>query len=230
MAMPDSFMQMEVDGKKLRIIGKEEIHPETLIYAISFEAKGPETVEDSLKLGVSKNNLLMVEITGLHWEEELSPWPEEIKGMKCTGEAETFLKTLVEDICPRVEQSLGYVPKKRVLVGYSMAGLFSLYALYKTDFFNSIASVSGSLWYPKFKEYAMTTPFAGHPERIYLSLGDRESRTRHPLFKTTQSNYEELRDFYAGKNLDSIFELNPGNHFQDPAGRVARGIAWLLRS
>ena len=35
---------------------------------------------------------------------------------------------------------------------------------------------------------------------------------------------------HAGQHLDSIFELNPGNHFQDPAGRVAKGIAWLLRA
>ncbi|MEE3421001.1 MAG: alpha/beta hydrolase-fold protein [Lachnospiraceae bacterium] len=228
--MDDSVMQMEIAGKKIRVIGKEGVHPETMIYAISFEAKGPQAVEKCLKLGVSENELLMVEITGLRWDEELSPWPEALKDMHCTGEADACLKTLTENICPRVEEKLGYVPKKRILAGYSMAGLFSLYALYKTEVFNSIASVSGSLWYPKFKEYAMTTPFACHPEHIYLSLGDRESRTRHPLFRTTQSNYEELRDFYAGQNLDSIFELNSGNHFQDPAGRVAKGIAWLLRS
>lgn len=34
------------------------------------------------------------------------------------------------------------------IAGYSLAGLFALYALYKTDVFTRVASMSGSLWFP----------------------------------------------------------------------------------
>ena len=34
------------------------------------------------------------------------------------------------------------------IAGYSLAGLFALYALYKTDAFTRVASMSGSLWFP----------------------------------------------------------------------------------
>ncbi len=30
------------------------------------------------------------------------------------------------------------------------------------------------------------------PEKLYLSIGDKESKTRHPILKTMQENTEEL--------------------------------------
>ena len=30
------------------------------------------------------------------------------------------------------------------------------------------------------------------------------------------------------RNVDVTFELNPGNHFQDPDLRMAHGIRWIL--
>ncbi len=30
------------------------------------------------------------------------------------------------------------------------------------------------------------------------------------------------------KEIDTVFELNPGNHFQDAAERSAAGMAWIL--
>ena len=32
----------------------------------------------------------------------------------------------------------------------------------------------------------------------------------------------------AAAGVETVFALNPGGHFQDPALRTARGLAWLL--
>ena len=41
------------------------------------------------------------------------------------------------------------------IAGDSMAGLFAVYALYRTQVFSRVASASGSLWYPGLLEYAL---------------------------------------------------------------------------
>ena len=59
-----------------------------------------------------------------------------------------------------------------------MAGLFSLWAAYQTDAFAGVAAASPSIWFPDFlqdmKEHGIRT------ESVYLSLGDREEKTRNP--------------------------------------------------
>jgi hypothetical protein len=38
-----------------------------------------------------------------------------------------------------------------------------------------------------------------------------------------------LRDFYKKYGIDAVFEENPGNHFQNAAERLAKGISWILK-
>ena len=67
------------------------------------------------------------------------------------------------------------------------------------------------------------------PDRIYLSLGDAEAKTRNPVLKTVQKNTEELAEYYRSLGMDVTYELNPGNHFRDPELRSAKGILAILR-
>lgn len=62
------------------------------------------------------------------------------------------------------------------------------------------------------------------PDRLYLSMGDKEKKTRHPLLRTVQDNTEALVKHYRQLGIGVTFELNPGNHFQDAALRSAKGI------
>ena len=61
-----------------------------------------------------------------------------------------------------------------------------MYALCNTDAFSRAASVSGSLWFPGFKEYVLSHPPIHRPDCVYFSLGDRESKTRNPVLQTVQ--------------------------------------------
>ena len=58
------------------------------------------------------------------------------------------------------------------LTGYSLAGLFSLWALYESDKFNGAVSCSSSLWFNKWDEYVSTHRIKAS-SKIYMSLGDR---------------------------------------------------------
>jgi len=119
-------------------------------------------------------------------------------------------------------------PRFTGIAGYSLAGLFALYAMYQCDAFDRVASMSGSLWFQGFKEYVMSHELKKRPEKLYLSLGDKEARTRHPYLKAVQDNTEQIVSHYEQMGLDVTWELNPGNHFKDAALRSAKGVKALL--
>ena len=58
------------------------------------------------------------------------------------------------------------------------------------------------------------------PEKLYLSIGDQESKTRHPILKTMQENTEEL--LYRSKCTE-YFEREMHLACQGKGGK-SRGI------
>ncbi|MBR0465081.1 MAG: alpha/beta hydrolase [Clostridia bacterium] len=170
-------------------------------------------------------------IGGLDWNGELSPWtaPAVYRGdVPFAGRADEYLRQLTEEIIPAVERELGAPPAYRALAGYSLAGLFAVYSAYRTDAFSRIASASGSFWFPGFCDFARDTRPARCPDKLYLSLGDRESRTRNPVLSAVHENTALILRRFEGLGVRSVFEENPGNHFQDAPLRMAKGIAWIL--
>lgn len=200
-----------------------------VIYLNTLDEEGVQVYQALQEAGCRAFTL--VAVSGLLWNHDMSPWailPVIKNNISCTGGADAYLKLLTEKIIPEVEQM---VPGKilwRGLAGYSLAGLFALYSIYQTEAFARIASVSGSLWFPEFKEYAIVSQMKTVPEAIYISLGDKECRTRNHYMKTVQERTEEIAAYYREKGIDIFYELNPGNHFQDTVRRMALGIAWIL--
>ena len=162
------------------------------------------------------------------WNSALSPWtaPAIFKGKAdFAGQGSTYLKELTGNIIPEVTELLPTKPFYHAIAGYSLAGLFTIWSLYQTELFQRAAS--GLLWYPGFQEYAETHDPLRRPDAVYFSLGDREHRTRNPLMATVQDRTQALHDHFMGQQIRTTFERNPGNHFQEPALRMAKGIKWM---
>lgn len=172
-----------------------------------------------------------VTITGFDWENDLSPWPESAllrNDDVFAGKAADFLRILVEKIVPQALREIGIAEGKCHLVGYSLAGLGTFYMAYHSDVFSSIASVSGALWYPKFVDYVRGHSLPATVERVYLSLGDKEQKTRNPYMSRVQEATELIYNHLTQSGVKAIFELNPGNHFKNEILRIAKGIHWIL--
>lgn len=170
-------------------------------------------------------------ISNLDWNKDLSPWESPSlykKEESFSGGADAYLLLLTEKIIPAICDLLGTKPSYVALAGYSLAGLFSMYSAYNAEIFARIASVSGSLWFPGFEEYAKTHEFVKMPDCVYLSLGDTESKAKNTVLSTVQEKTESLFELYKSKKIQVIFELNKGNHFTEPALRTAKGIKWIL--
>ena len=140
----------------------------------------------------------------------------------------SFLATQVIPFCES-EYSFASSAEKRVIGGYSLGGLFSLYAAVNTDLFGTVLSCSSSLWYPDFLDYLKAHPFkASHP-KLYMSVGDQEGTTATNLTAAQTSNTMALKTFYESKfqTGDFQFTLEVGNHGNDIPGRTWRAVEWV---
>lgn len=179
---------------------------------------------------VSCQEFTLVAVSGLAWDHDMSPWsiPAISEGdTPCTGGADDYLRLLTDEIIPKAEKELPGTVSWRGIAGYSLAGLFAVYALYRTELFAGAATVSGSLWFPEFKEYVFSHEMKRMPECIYFSLGDAECRTKNPYLKIVQECTEDIEVFYRGMGISTTFQLNPGGHFQNGVERTAAGIRWI---
>ena len=200
-----------------------------IIYLNTYSNEGQKVYEAAQAPGYLPFTL--VAISDLGWNHDMAPWdsPAAFKnGEPFTGGADGYLRLLVEEIIPEAEKELVGPPAWRGIAGYSLAGLFALYAIYRTDVFSRVGCTSGSLWFPGFKEYIFSHEPKRRPDCIYFSLGDKEAKTRNPVLKTVQENTEEIQTFYQNKGIDTVFQLNPGNHFVQGIERTIAGIQWLL--
>lgn len=181
---------------------------------------------DAAGYGDSGINLLVV--SGLDWNCDMTPWPCQPlykSGEPFGGGADEYLEVLVSEIIPCAKAHICGEPSKTCIAGYSLAGLFALYAAYRCDAFDRTASMSGSLWFPDFMKFAEEHDMKKAPEKIYLSLGDKEAKTRNHLMQKVQENTEALAEYYGQLGINVDFEMNPGNHFRDVELRCAKGIA-----
>ena len=90
-----------------------------------------------------------------------------------------------------------------------------------------MVAASPSVWFPGFIEYAKDNDIKVN--KIYLSLGDKEEKTKNKILATVSDNIREYYDMLkedATKNL--ILEWNEGNHFVDSDLRTANGFAWII--
>ena len=184
---------------------------------------------DETRVSVPAHENLLVIDPG-NWNDSLSPWPAPAcfrGGGAFGGHADRFLQTLTESVLPAAERELGLAPTCRALCGYSLAGLFALYALYRTDRFTHIASASGSLWYDGFLDFLRINAPRVPTARIRLSLGDREEFTKNPRLAAVGTATRETVQILRAQHLDVTLTMNPGNHFFEPDARLSRLIEAL---
>lgn len=154
------------------------------------------------------------------WNSDLSPWPSPavFKNEDFGGKAPETLKEVLK-LCQDPE-------KTYIIGGYSLAGLFSLWAVYQTHVFQSAAAASPSVWFPGFIDYLKNhKPMT---ESVYLSLGDKEEKARNPVMASVGVKIKEAYDLLCQEGIQTTLEWNPGNHFRDSDIRTAKAFAWAI--
>ena len=97
------------------------------------------------KQGKADFQLIAVKVD--NWNQNLSPWEASaVFGSEGFGDGAGELLQFLLGQC--VDRRKTYY-----IGGYSLAGLFSLWAAYQTDIFAGVAAVSPSVWFPGFLQY-----------------------------------------------------------------------------
>lgn len=158
------------------------------------------------------------------WNEELSPWPAPpVFGNKPFGNGAAHTLSYIRNLLlPHFDDS----PSCRLILGgYSLSGLFALWAAAQTNIFHGICAASPSVWFDGWMDYA--PHHLPQCEAVYLSLGDCEEKTRNRRMAAVGRCIRTYNDMLEG-HVSHTLEWNPGNHFANSDQRTARGLAWLL--
>lgn len=173
--------------------------------------------------GTGQYTLIAFEVSD--WNGSFSPWKTPLLEETFSGGAEATWNNLKENVIPEIREQYGQ-ERKLYLMGYSLAGLFALWAMYQTDIFEGAASCSGSLWYPGFINY-MKEQQTIKEKQIYISLGGKEANTQDKLMSTiADCTWEAVAVFKAENKVK--YEQNAGGHFADPGKRLAKAVRWIV--
>ena len=180
-------------------------------------------IENEVKTIIEKvgNDFCLVALKVDDWNHDLSPWTAPaVFGDETFGEGaeETLSKVLAE------MTDLG---KRYYIGGYSLAGLFALWAAFQTDRFEGVAAASPSIWFPGFVDYMRNNQI--YTYKVYLSLGDREEKTRNPVMASVGDRIRAAYEIVRERGIACTLEWNKGNHFKDANIRTAAAFVWVMK-
>ncbi len=164
------------------------------------------------------------------WNNELSPWPAPaVFGRDgFGGGAGKTLDYIMGKLLPAVSQRLGIEGVPVIIGGYSLAALFSLWCGYQTESFLAVAAASPSVWFPGWLSYI--TENSVKARHVYLSLGDKEEKTKNKTMQAVGSNIRLQHQILVEEGTETVLKWNDGNHFKDIDIRCADAFAWCVQS
>lgn len=218
---------MQIGSRLCRIYG--EAHAEYLLLQVTGEHELQSIDHEVTVIAQSSWNFLLAAIPVESWNDELSPWEAPaVWGKESFGcNAADTLRFLTEQVIPTLKQRFALPENVKIILGgYSLAGLFALWASTQTDLFYGVAAASPSVWFPDWMEFEQQHPMQA--QRVYLSLGDKEERTKNAVMAAVGDNIRTLHSRLAERGADCTLEWNSGGHFKDADLRTARAFQRVM--
>ena len=222
-----SAQTMQIGNSPCRIYG--EAHAEYLLLQMTGEHELQSMESEVTAIAQSAPHFLFAAIPVESWNDALSPWeaPAVWGKQGFGGNAADTLHFLTEQVIPTLEQQFPLPENVKIILGgYSLAGLFALWASTQANLFCGIAAASPSVWFPGWMEFEQQHPIQA--QCIYLSLGDREERTRNATMAAVGENIRALHRELAERRKSCVLEWNCGGHFKDADLRTAKAFRWVM--
>lgn len=171
-------------------------------------------------------------ISGMDWNRDMTPWSAKgvmKKEKDFGGGAYIYLQELETDLIPNIEQLLKINFSKRYLIGISLSGLFSVWSIFKSSFFDGIGSISGSFWFDGFTDFLEKESPVSQP-RVFLSLGVKEKNSSDKRLATVEERSNDVVRILNAKGIPAVLEMVPGTHFSPFEPRFNKALSYLLDS
>ena len=221
------MIERSIAGRPCRLFGSET--PEFFLVQPSARHENASLEAEVMQLATLIDRpFLLATIELEDWTLDLMPWPDGniSRDPEAGKHGQETLDFILQGLLPELERRYG--PRPVVLGGYSLGGLFALWASTRTDRFRAIAAASPSVWIHGWIPFAKKNmPMA---EAVYLSLGDREEHVKNQAIARVGDNlrayYELLRTHLDPEHCTLVWE--EGGHFNDNADRLARAFAYSV--
>ena len=218
---------MQIGNKSCRIYG--EAHAEYLLLQMTGKHELQSMAHEVEVIAQSDRNFLFAAIPVESWNDALSPWdaPAVWGKQGFGGNAEDTLRFLTEQVIPTLKQQFNLPENVKIILGgYSLAGLFALWASTQTNLFYGAAAASPSVWFPGWMEIEQRHPIQA--QLVYLSLGDKEEHTKNTVMAVVEDNIRALHSRLTAREVHCTLEWNSGGHFKDADLRMAKAFLWMM--
>ncbi len=217
---------LQIQNRTCHIYGDTGTEYLLLQMADEHDLAGMEREAEAIRQQTAQPFLLAA-IQVENWNDDLSPWPAPpVWGKQGFGGRAEDTLTWLEQALPVIRQRYSIKEDCRVILGgYSLAGLFALWAATQNDALYGVAAASPSVWFPGWSEHEAAHPI--QTQRVYLSLGDREEHTKNKTMAAVGDNIRALHSALIRRSTDCALEWNAGGHFKDADLRTARAFAWV---
>ena len=220
---------LQIQNRTCRIYGTVGAEYLLLQMANEHDLAGMQRELDALRWQTA-HPFLLVAVPVQNWNDDLSPWSAPPAwGRQGFGGGAGDTLAWLEQAVPGIRRQYSVKEDGKVILGgYSLAGLFALWAATQTDTLYGVAAASPSVWFPGWAEYETAHPIQA--QRVYLSLGDREEHTKNQTMAAVGDNIRALHSALTRRGADCTLEWNAGGHFKDADLRTARAFAWTMES
>ncbi len=219
--------QLTIGGRKCRLFGAD--NPGFILVQPSARHENA-TLESEVRqiAALSKAPFVLSAIELEDWVVDLMPWPDGniSRDPEAGKHGRDTLGYILMDLVPELKGRYGSLPV--ILGGYSLGGLFAIWASMQSGCFKAVAAASPSVWIHDWIPFARRhAPMA---DCVYLSLGDKEEHVKNQAIARVGDNlraqYGLLREQLGPERCTLVRE--DGNHFTDNDGRTARAFAWCM--
>ena len=215
-----------IAGRKCRLFGSER--PGCLLVQPSARHENGTLEAEVAQLeALAPKPFLLATIELEDWTIDLMPWWDGniSRDPEAGKHGQETLDFILNDLLPELESRYGALPV--LLGGYSLGGLFALWASCQTVRFRGVAAASPSVWIHGWLPFAKkNVPMA---DAIYLSLGDREEHVKNQAIARVGDNLRAYYELLQAQSRRCTLVWEEGNHFNDNAGRLARAFAWCVK-
>lgn len=222
--LPASYMQGDARYPVVYAQDGDRIFPMLEDLLAAMHSKDAGGLREHIIVGVVPRNR----------SDEYTPWPAPaiMDGMPSFGGlGDRYLQFLSNGLKPRIDAAYRTLPAPAdtSIIGVSLGGLISLYAIYRQDCFGCAASISGSFWYPGFVSFMQNHVPCSTAVRVLLLSGRAEGAgdpppLRHSV-KCLNRAHLVLQKQLPRQDIPLIWD--DGGHMDNQNLRLGSTLQWV---
>lgn len=177
---------------------------------------------------------IIVGVTPRNRLNDYTPWPAPAlaDGKPAFGGlGEQYLDFLAHDLKPYIDDAYRTLPDpiNTCILGVSLGGLISLYAIYKQVCFGCAVSISGSVWYPGLIDFMQNHAPCSTASRLLLLSGRIEGAGEPPPLCHTVPCVQRVQLILKQQLFDHDIPLiwDNGDHMDNLHLRFKKALQWI---